>query len=186
MGRHLKTSMLALAHDFIDSDKRLARRLQSAESGLTGKTLGALHLTTAALRVLGGLSLFGVLRRNLKVGEHFKGKGLGKVGHIALATLKLLFGVRSTQVIKSHLAIQGFLQVVILPFEDKYCIDSERLERCPAGFAYHDVETGIVRFVPTCAWPLYKNGVLRKITDHYAKADGAKEPVAAASSASGR
>jgi organic radical activating enzyme len=174
MGRHLKTSMQGIAHDFIESDKRLARRLQAAESGFTGKVLGALGLRKPALRVLGALSLFSVLRRNLKIAPHLKGNGIGKVGHLLLAALQLLFGVRSTKVIQRHLNIQGFLQVVVLPFEDRYCLNSEHLQHCPAAFAFNDVEKGVARFVPVCAWPLHKNAVLREINDYYERAAAAE------------
>jgi len=61
------------------------------------------------------------------------------------------------------------LQIIVLPFEDKGNLETERLERCPAAFAFYDPELDQVKHVPVCAWSLHKTQTMRRIADYYAK-----------------
>ena len=65
------------------------------------------------------------------------------------------------------LPVQRVLRVVILPFEEPRTLDSAKLKRCPAAFAYEDLGMREVRTMPACAWGLYKNDILRRIMENY-------------------
>jgi len=67
-----------------------------------------------------------------------------------------------------HSNIQGSLQLIVLPFEDRYTLETDRLERCPSAFAFWDPDDGRVKHVPVCAWGIHKTAVMRRIMDHYA------------------
>ena len=69
--------------------------------------------------------------------------------------------------VKRHTRVQGLLQIVVLPFEDKENIETDRLERCATAFAHWDPELDRVNFVPTCSWALFKTQVMKKIVDYY-------------------
>ena len=62
------------------------------------------------------------------------------------------------------------LQLIVLPFEDRSTLETDRLERCPNAFAFWDPETDRVRTIPVCAWSQHKNAVLQRITAHYSHA----------------
>jgi len=62
-----------------------------------------------------------------------------------------------------HTKIQSILQIIVLPFEDKSTLETYRLERCPSAFAHYDPKLDRVRFVPVCAWSLFKKQVLKEI-----------------------
>jgi hypothetical protein len=82
-------------------------------------------------------------------------------------------GRSSRRLLAAHSRVQGVLQLVVLPFEDRGTIETERMERCPAAFAYYDPATDRVGYVPTCAWTLHKTEVMRQIVGHYARAGAA-------------
>jgi hypothetical protein len=84
-----------------------------------------------------------------------------------MAPLKLLFGGRSRIVLDRHTNIQRSLQLIVLPFEDRSTLETDRLERCPAGFAYVDPKDKRVRTVSTCAWGIHKTGIMREIMAGY-------------------
>ena len=54
------------------------------------------------------------------------------------------------------------LQLIVLPFEDRSTLETDRLERCPAGFAYVDPKDDHVRTVSTCAWGIHKTAIMRR------------------------
>ena len=60
------------------------------------------------------------------------------------------------------------LQLIILPFEDNYVLETERLERCPNLHVYLEPGTDVMRTVPVCAWRLYNHQVMKDISEHYA------------------
>jgi uncharacterized radical SAM superfamily Fe-S cluster-containing enzyme len=164
IGRYLKSSIVDVARELREADKRLARRVPAV-----GKAAG---LRKRLLEIRAFLAVTSVLRRHAHVGRLFKGRGLGKLYHALATPLGFLFGLRSRRVLGRHTNVQGVLQLVVLPFEDKTNIETDRLERCPTAFAFYDPEEDKVRHVPTCAWGLHKTTVMRGITDYYAGAAG--------------
>jgi len=162
LGRYVKTSTAALCHALQDADGRLRRHLPP-----DGTKPKGLRMATLRLRAM--LALTGVLRRHIRLGQLVKGKGLlGRAYHTLAAGLGFLFRRKSRTVFERHTNVQAVLQIIILPFEDNYNIETDRLERCPASFAYVDPETDQVKSVPVCAWGLHKTAVMRAIADKYA------------------
>ena len=61
----------------------------------------------------------------------------------------------------------SYLRVVIIPLEEQYAVDSERLKRCRVGSVYEDPATGQVEVIPHCIWYPYRNPILKEIADKY-------------------
>ncbi|NQU43966.1 radical SAM protein [bacterium] len=152
LGHFVKESVPAVAQGLLQTEKKLASRIRRFEDGFWGRLCEKLRLKRPALYLAGLLALVPVVRGHLRVGRVLKGRGLGKLYHALLAPLSLLAGVSSAKVRRRHTSFQEILQIVILPFEDDHCLETERLERCPAAFAFVDPEDGRVKLVPVCAW----------------------------------
>jgi hypothetical protein len=104
--------------------------------------------------------------------------------HVAWKSLCILTGLlagkKPKEVLRKHTRLRNVLRVVMLPFEEIRTLDSAKLVRCPAAFAHLSPDTGRAVLVPVCAWGLYKDDIMRHITEKYAAA--AAEPKAPASS----
>jgi 7,8-dihydro-6-hydroxymethylpterin dimethyltransferase len=61
------------------------------------------------------------------------------------------------------------LEIIILPFEDHYTLESERLRLCASCFCYVDVRTDTIKSIPFCIWEKYKNIVMKDIAEKYNK-----------------
>jgi len=169
MARYLKSSTVEIAQAFVELEKRLAPRVEALDGGLWGRFLAKVHLKDKVLYLRAVRAVMSVLRRHGKLSMLLKGRGIGKLYHGLMIPLKLAFGRKTRRVLERHSTVHGFLQIVILPFEDKTNIETERLERCPAAFAFVDPKDGQVKDVPVCAWGLHKNEAMRAIADHYAQ-----------------
>ena len=100
-----------------------------------------------------------------------KKHGLGKLYHALAVPLGFLLGSRSRKIYGQHTNIQGSLQLIVLPFEDRKNVESHRMERCPNAFAYYDPKQDRVGTVPTCAWAVFlKTEAMRGIAEHYGTA----------------
>ncbi|MBI4880342.1 MAG: radical SAM protein [Planctomycetes bacterium] len=171
LSRYLKGTITDLAKALVALEKRLAPRAHalqergSAESSFARKLLKARTI----------LGLIGVGRRQFRLGELFKGRGPGKAWNAALAMTKMALGVKTKAVVDRHTRVQGFLQLIVLPFEDKTVLETERVQRCPTAFAYVDPEDHEVKHVPVCSWPLYKTEVMRGISKEYERAGAAQQ-----------
>ena len=75
----------------------------------------------------------------------------------------LLLGRSLDDQFRKHSRLRERLDSIILPFEESHSLESERLERCAAAFGFEDPETGEVRMVPGCSWPLYNKEILRAL-----------------------
>lgn len=87
----------------------------------------------------------------------------------------LLSGRKPKIILRQYTRLQNVLRVVMLPFEETRTLDSAKLKRCPAAFAHLSPDTGRAVLTPVCAWGLYKDDVMKKITASCA------EPVAGGS-----
>ena len=96
---------------------------------------------------------------------------------------KMLWGLvrrkKLSDLIRKHTRLQNVLRMIVLPFEDKACIESARLVECPASFAYEHPKTGRIRLMPVCAWVVYKDGVLRQTAEKYGTTGAATKEGAA-------
>jgi hypothetical protein len=178
ISRYLKTSLLDLAADLIALEKRLGVRLEKPKPSAGGVASSRRPLRNAVLKARLIASLAVLFRRHVRAGSLFKGRGTaGKTAHAARFFLKLALGRRTAPALEKHTNAQAVFQVIVLPFEDLENMETERLELCPAGFAYVDPDDGQVKHVPSCAWRLHKKRMMMKISEHYkTKTPEAREP----------
>jgi hypothetical protein len=162
--RHLKGSAPEAAQALVDADEALGRRVEALDRGVFGRLLSALGLKDGVLYLKGALTTVSVLRRHVRLSRYIKGKGLGKLYHGLALPLALAFGRRSREALQRHTTIHAILEILMLPFEDAYTIESHRMERCPTAFAFVDPDDDRVKTVPACAWwTIHKAEVLPKI-----------------------
>ncbi len=150
-------------------EKRVAARRQRLQSGLFGRTLAKIGLRNFYERMATRLALVRAGRGHVRMTRMVKGKGIGKVRHALAMAFALALGKAGSKTFERHSTTQTPLQIIILPFEDRFVLESERLERCPNAFAYVDPADGEVKTIPVCTWPRHKKKVLRQIADAYAK-----------------
>lgn len=173
----LKSGTTEIARTLMEVDTIMALRAEALDRGLLGRILGGMGLKRSWLRFRAFLIVGGVIRRHIRMGRFLKGNGLGKIGHAIMAPIELLAGRRSKRVFAKHTNVQAVLQLIVLPFEDPSTLETHRLERCPAGFAYVDPDSGAVKTVSTCAWGVHKNAMMKKIAEKYAAAGKQASPV---------
>ena len=168
LSRFLKTPLADLTTALREANEKMVPHMPKS-----GKPTGLVRARAMAV-------LLGVLRRHIHLARLAKGKGIGKLYHV-LATL-LGFAVRrkSRIVLERHTNVQSVLQIILLPFEDKSNIETDRLERCPAGFGFVDTRDDQVKWVPVCAWGLHKTRAMREIADYYDKKSAAESTSAPA------
>lgn len=113
-----------------------------------------------------GWAAFKFVRRTIDLHEVFG-------DHTTLKIIKILMGLAAGKKMKTmlrkHSKCQNILRIMVLPFEETECIESARLVDCPASFAYEHPETGEIRLMPVCAWPMYKDDILRATAQKYAE-----------------
>ncbi len=182
VGRYLKASSIAFCQDLMDGDQRLARTEAQLDRNLAGRVLEKIGLKKRYLLVRATLSAISIFRRNLRIDRVIHGESLlARTITTAKILLNLAQGRRLSQILVKYTCIHHPLQVIVLPFEDPETLESERLERCPAAFAYVDPVDDEVRCVPACAWGLFKKETMRNITERTDKANSAAaEPPAPA------
>ena len=186
LNRYLRASTVTLCQKLLDAERRMAAREKALQSGAFGRTLAALRLRNAWLWSSAAIAMGRVFLWNIRLGRILKGRGPVKLWHGAMVPLKLLFGGHSQIVLGRHTHIERSLQLIVLPFEDRSTLETDRLERCPAGFAYVDPKDGQVRTVSTCAWGIHKTGIMREIMAAYKAAESAPEPARAAAPSDNR
>lgn len=161
ISRFLKTSILEVLRSLRDLEKSLATKYER-----TGRKPNLI-----LQRLLATSNVLSFVRRHLVTEKVVQGCGPGKVKHFLAMLFGFLAGKPLPDFLKGHSAIQRVLPLVVLPFEDRENLETERLERCPSAFAFYDPALQMVRFIPTCAWSHYKNECMRAIADYYAEID---------------
>lgn len=160
LGRYLKHSIFDAASDVAEVERKLARH--------AAKCPHPTRWQRKRLKARALFSLIKALRKHVRFREVLKGKTrLSRLRHAVAAMSGFAFGKRTRHVLDRHTRVQHMLQVIVLPFEDAGNIETERLERCPAAFAFYDPESDDVRHVPVCAWGLHKTETMRRIAAHY-------------------
>ncbi|NLW51076.1 MAG: radical SAM protein [Candidatus Brocadiaceae bacterium] len=173
LSRYLKGSLPDLVNALFAVDARMARRLHRMATTRRGRLLARLGLRRGWLYVRALLALAGVARRHVRIGALLKGRGPAKLWHAACLMGRSMVRRGLRRGAARHLVPQAMLQIIVLPFEDNQTLETERLERCPNAFAFYDPEAGRVSGVPVCAWSQHKVPVMRRISDHYARAQAA-------------
>ncbi len=168
LAHYLKQGLTASARDLLALEDRLAAREKSLARGLWGRTLSRLHLREAWSKLVMVIELARLGRRHVRLGEALGARGPAALWRLLRLGLGILSGQKSKKLLRRFTAVQAALQIIVLPFGDEKNMETDRLQRCPAAFAYVDPKDGRVKHVPNCAWGLHKDKVLREIADHYA------------------
>ena len=172
--RFFKGSIMDVCSSLLAVEHKLARCVQRLEAGVFGKMLGAIGLKNFYARTRARLAIVGVMLRQTRMGRFFKGKGPFKLYHMVALPLSLALGTRSKVALARHTFAQSVLQIVVLPFEDKSTLETDRMERCPSAFTFYDPDEDEVKFVPVCAWGLHKTRVMKHVSEFYAGEVAAK------------
>ncbi len=176
---YVRTSLHALIADLLALDQRLEERKEAQGSGGGGAGLASDRLSARTV-----LAVLPVLGRHIRFGSVFRGRGVLKAWHAAALLTGLISGRKTRPLLRRHTNVHEALQLIVLPFEDKHVLETDRLERCPNAFAFYDPQEGRVKTVPVCAWPRHKAGVMRTIAEHYRAAS--ESPLTAGTQTSGR
>ncbi len=170
LSRFLKRPLPEVAWALRQLQQDIAAREERWKRTLPGHVLHALRLAGPILKAAGAMRLLAFLRREIRAGELFKGRGPGKFWHALALLASVAMGRSRTQAMRRHTNVESALQVVILPFEDDQTLETERIQRCPNAHAYLDPDTWQLRFVPICAWRVHNRRVLRRLADSFAGA----------------
>lgn len=111
-----------------------------------------------------------IFLRAVRVRPLFRGNPLASVVRIVVGLLR---GQRFRDLAYRHMNPPRFLRVVVFPFEEKHSLDSARVRKCTAAFAYVDPADGKVKTISACAWNTYRNELLRPVAEKYAAAEAA-------------
>jgi len=156
IGKYLKRPFNQVIADLLALDQRMAAKLPRS---LLGKVFGL-----KGRRFVYGWALLSLIRRSMDTRQVLGPHPLAKMARIVWG---LACGTKLKHLLRQHSQVHGLLRVIILPFEEAGCVEAARLVDCPAQFAYEHPESREVRFMPVCAWTLYKNDILRVTADHY-------------------
>ena len=167
IARYLKDSSAELCRDMLRAEDTLERKLQGYDKSWMGKIFSGPSMKKRLFYLYAFFLMGAVLWRNFHPCRILKGKGVVKAWHLALLLLGLISGPKLRYVFSRHTNIGSILQIIILPFEDDTNLETERVSRCPAGFAFVDPSDDRVKTIPVCAWGLYKNKVMHQIADFY-------------------
>ena len=178
----LKVRLIDFGRGLMELEKRLIEKEKRWEKSFTGRALNVVRLRAPVLRLTGLARILFYFMRRLRLRRLFKGWGPAKLFHALMVPAELVVGRKALKVLERHTHVQGLLQVIILPLEDDYVIETERLERCPTVHAYFEPETGEARFVPVCAWRRHNRTILRDVLTHYPECAGELDPVGDAAS----
>jgi hypothetical protein len=181
---YLKKTFPELGKDMLKLEERLAGRERRWKTSLLGRTLGRLRLRNFLLRARAVPSILRLLLRHVRLGRLFKGRGPTKILHALAYPFDLAFARKAYRARARHLNVDSILPVIVLPLEDDSIVETERLKRCPCTHVCYDPRTGIVQYVPVCAWRFHNKKLLRDIADYYAeqKEKPKPEPAPAATS----
>jgi hypothetical protein len=168
MQHYLRRPMPDAARALLDLEERVAAREERWQRSVFGRALGALRLRGAALKLMGRLEMLGFILRQVRVGRVFRGTSVFKLLHALAIPLEILLGRRRRDAVRRHTNLDSWLQVVVLPFEDDYVLETERIERCPNAHAFLDPDTGKIKYVPICAWRMHNRTALKALADSWA------------------
>ena len=176
ISRFLKRSLRETICDFVKLDEEYGRKL---ERSLLAKLFGR-----KGRQLVYGKALLAFIKQNLDMQEVFEDNASKKIRKIIWGLIR---GEKMKNLLRKHTRFHGILRSIILPFEEKDCVEAARLVICPAAFAYEHPLTKEIRFMPVCAWPTYKNDILRKTAESYGvdQTDGHEDQDALSQVASG-
>jgi hypothetical protein len=177
LAHYLKRGLTDAARDLLKLEERLAGLERALARGPWRRTLGRSNLRRAWLKLVMVKELARLGRKHVRLGEALGARGPAALWRALRVGLGILGRRKTKTVLRRFTAVQAALQIIVLPFGDEENMETDRLQRCPAAFAYVDPRDGRVKHVPNCAWGLHKDKVLREIADHYAQAAPPGAPV---------
>jgi uncharacterized radical SAM superfamily Fe-S cluster-containing enzyme len=167
LSHFLTTSLAEAVVALGDTDRMLRRRFARQEKGLSGRLLKATGLWKHYRRLVAVLTLTHRMSRHVDgptllgcVRSEIPGRLIKLLGTIILTG-------RSSKAMMKYTGFGRALQFIILPFEDKETLETNRLERCRAAFAFINPHTDRVTTVPVCAWTLFSSDMMRGIAEKY-------------------
>ncbi len=163
----LKTSLPETAKALAQTDRDLRARFEKRGTGIFGKLLKGVGLWKAYRRMSAALTLTNRMRKHVNLSKLLGCSPAGVPWKIVRMLGTVIFTGRMSRAIEKHAAFGRVLQFIILPFEDKETLETNRLERCRAAFAFINPETDRVATVPVCAWTLYSSQTMRGIAERY-------------------
>jgi hypothetical protein len=165
--KFLKVKLSDLAAECLARGRRIEKKLDALDPH---KPLQRLRGLALILRTYGPM-----VRRAVDLRRFTR-------GNPTLVGLKILFGLmigrKFRDLCHKHLIAQQVLRMAVLPFEEYHSIDGARLENCKAVFAYEDADSGKVQTIPACTWYLYRNPILKRLSEKYGVKGRAPKPEA--------
>jgi uncharacterized radical SAM superfamily Fe-S cluster-containing enzyme len=165
LSRFLKVSLTETARRVIDLDRVMDEKLK--------QSLIARWFGKRGRQWVLGTALLGLTFRTVRFQEVFGG---GMAFKLAKILWGLMWGRKMKDLLRRHTQCRNILRVMILPFEEPANIESARLKECPASFAYEHPLTREILLMPVCAWPIFKNKILRETALNYGTCELNKDP----------
>jgi uncharacterized radical SAM superfamily Fe-S cluster-containing enzyme len=163
----LKKPLYELAKEIRQKERSLSKIIGSLNKNRLGAMLEKVKLKKTVSHIVVFTYLGNILLGNTRMDTVLGAKGMKAVGKIVRIMAKLGSGHPAKEVLREHTGLHNVLRMIVLPFEDNASLESARLERCAAAFAYVDPEADMVKTIPVCAWGLHKNRILAGIAEHY-------------------
>jgi hypothetical protein len=157
---YLKVGFKTLIRNLIKLDKEMDQRLRRS---ILSRLFG-----TRGRKLSIGLSLLLWSRSYVKWAALLGPKPFNKIRRILY---KCIFERKKlSRSIRTVYEERTLLKVIILPYEEPGCLESDRLSQCPVSFACEHPQTGNVTLVPFCSYFVTKNDILRKTTERWGTA----------------
>ena len=167
LSKYIKQPLLEVFGKLRESDNQIGQRLDKFEKSIMGRLLGAIGLQKPLSKGYFFLSILKVIRQHTDLDELF---GPGRKRKIRKILWGLLTGKKLNSLLAEHSRLGESLTMIVLPFEDHKGLESSRLKRCPAAFAYEHPLTKEVRWMSACAWTTHKNNILKATAENYGSA----------------
>lgn len=165
--RYLKGTLDDMCRDLLQVEKNMKKKVDNYDRTILGRIFRSEKMKNRILYMKAFKAMIGVIWRNFDLGKTLKGNGPGKIGHFLGLLFGILTGKKSRIIFDRHLRFQKVMQIIILPFEDDRNLETERLSRCPAAFAFWNPDNDKVQYVPVCAWNHFKDKIMKNIVKHY-------------------
>ncbi len=160
ISKYLKYPQVDVLSEAIKLDEEMGIKLQKS---LIAKIFGKI-----GKRFLLGLKILKFIRKNINFQEVFGEKS-------KIKSFKIIWGIvrrkKLKHLLRKYTKCHSILRLMVLPFEELECVESARLVECPASFAYEHPLTREIHLMPVCAWPIYKNNILRETAKNYGTTD---------------
>jgi hypothetical protein len=176
----LKTSLMDLVLALRKADDAYRKRAERRHATLFGRLLEGIRLGKLCRRLRASVRVSHILLKHVDLRAVFGCSRIAIPGRVLKIAARALITGKSSDALAKYTALGRSMQLIVLPFEDKSTLETQRMERCRAVFAFLNPDTDEVNMVPVCAWTLYNRMMMRGIAEKY----GTMEPAGAAEHAS--